>query len=291
VENKNHMKKIAIGCGIAALIVAGIGIGAGVFGVRWVKQQMADAQRLERVMEEMESAYGKPEEFQPPDDGKYPADRVELFVQMRGELLSAGEEFHFEVEDMALEGKKGWLSGVRAVIGLLNRGAGYLATADSLLLEAGMSHGEYAHFQTLMLHGFLRESPETFLDENPPPREGSDFSKAFSDIVRQYMVDARSMMQDHARNARDGAGKRGPGCLECEEWTDYLESQLEVSRSDRTHIAMTDPLTPSLAEAFTDRRYEFEATRPSDYGTWLLSILMVMELDDDGDGFKLEIGN
>ena len=285
------MKKIAIGCGIAALIVVGIGVGVGIFGVRWVKQQMADAQRLERVMEEMEAAYGKPEEFQPPDDGNYPADRIRLFAQMRGELLSAGEEFHFEVQDMALDGKKGWLRGVRAVIGLLNQGAGYLATADSLLLEAGMSHGEYAHYQTLMLHGFLGESPEVFLDENPPPREESDFSKAFSDIVRQYMVDARSMMQDHARNARDAAGKRGPDCLECEEWTAYLDIQLEESRSSRARIAMTDPLAPSLAEALSDRRYEFEATRPSDYGTWLLSILMVIELDDEGNGFKLEIVN
>jgi len=284
------MKKIAIGCGIAALIITVLGVALGVFGIRWAKQQFADAQRLERVMEEMESVYGKPEDFQPPVDGIYPTDRVELFARMRGELLTIGEEFRFEVEDMALDKKKGWWSGFRAVADLLNGGAGYLATADSLLLAEGMSHGEYAHYQTLMLHGFLGASPEEFLDENPAPEEKSSFYNTFDDIVGQYMLDARSMMQSHARNSREGAEEQGPGCTECEEWLGYIDAQLENSRSHRSHIAMTDPLAPSLAEAFADRRYELEATRPSDYGTWLLSILMVMELDDDGNGFKVEIG-
>ena len=285
------MKKVAIGCGIAALIIIGLGVGVGVFGVRWVKQQLADTHRLERAMEQMESAYGKPEDYSPPDDGIYPTDRIELFARMRGELLTVGKEFRFEVEDMALDRKKGWWKGFRAVATLLNSGAGYLATADSLLLEEGMSHGEYVHYQTLVLHGFLGESPKTFLDGEPVPEEKSSFYNTFDDIVRQYMEDARSLMQDHARNARDGAGRRGPDCLDCAEWIDYLDTQLEQSRSSRARIAMTDPLPPSLAKAFDDQRYKFEATRPTDYGSWLLSILMVMELDDDGDGFKLEIGN
>ena len=114
---------------------------------------------------------------------------------------------------------------------------------------------------------------------------------AFDDIVGQYMLDAHSMLQDHARNSREGAEAQGPACTECEEWVGYLDTQLENSRSRSDTLAMTDPLAPSLAEAFADRRYELEATRPSDYGTWLLSILMVMELDDDGDGIKVEFGN
>jgi hypothetical protein len=290
-EFRESMKKIAIGCGIVALIITVLGIAAGVFGVRWAKQQFANAERLERVMEEMEAAYGKPEDFQPPVDGNYPADRVQLFVRMRGELLTVGEEFRFEVEDMALDRKKGWWSGIRAMAGLLNAGAGYLATADSLLLEEGMSHGEYAHYQTLMLHGFLGESPVEFLDGMPSSEDESSFFNTFDDIVEQYMLDARSMLQDHARNSRKGAGAQGSACTECEEWVGYLDTQLENSRSRSDTMAMTDPLAPSLAEAFADRRYELEATRPSDYGTWLLSILMVMELDDDGDGIKVEFGD
>lgn len=285
------MKKIAIGCGIAALIILGIGVGAGVFGIRWAKQQFADAERFERVMVEMEAAYGKPEDFQPPVDGIYPTDRIELFVRMRGELLSAGEDFQFEVDEMAVDKKRGWWSGIRAVATMLNAGAGYLATADSLLLMEGMSHGEYAHYQTLMLHGFLGESPEDFLREQPAPEDESSFQNTFDDIVGQYMLDARNMMQDHARNSREGAEEQGSACVVCEEWVSYVDSQLEDSRSRRDYIAMTDPLAPSLVDAFENNRYELEATRPSDYGTWLLSILMVMELDDDGDGFKLEIGN
>jgi hypothetical protein len=51
---------------------------------------------------------------------------------------------------------------------------------------------------------------------------------------------------------------------------------------------LTEPLPASLETAFAEHRNQLAATRPTDYGTWLLSILMVMELDDDGEGINFE---
>ena len=78
-------------------------------------------------------------------------------------------------------------------------------------------------------------------------------------------------------------------CTPCVEWATYIEDQLETSRTRRRHIPLSDPLPASLAAGFEEYRSQLSATRPTDYGTWLLSILMVMELDDDDGNFQIQI--
>lgn len=285
------MKNVAIGCGIAALVIAAVLVGAGVFTARWVKNQMADAERLSRISGEMKAAYGEPGDFVPPADGIYDPARIDLFVRMRGELLDAGTGLEREVNATAVAGDQKWWNEVRSVVRLLNSGAGYLATADSLLLAAGMSHGEYAHYQVLLLLGEFEDSPEDFVDGSPETATDTEFVQAFEGMVDEYMAEARRVLQSQARNALAAADSAGTDCATCPAWKDYLDEQLAASRERRGYIPLTDPLPVSLAEAYDDRLITLEVTRPRDMGTWLLDILMVMELDDDGQGVKFEIGN
>ena len=95
------MKKVAIGCGIAALVVLALIIAVFVFGARWMKGQLADMQRYEETTELMVSTYGAPEEFLPPADGVYDPERIALFVRMRGEIADAGASFVADAEELA----------------------------------------------------------------------------------------------------------------------------------------------------------------------------------------------
>lgn len=285
------MKKFAIGCGIAALVLVAISIGATVVGVRWMKGQVADAERYSRNSEAMVAEYGDPPAFVPPADGQYDPDRVALFSEMRGRLQLAGENLRTESAEMAEGTTKGWWRGLRSVMRMLNAGAGYLATADSLLLEAGMSHGEYAHLQTLWLHGTRDQWPEEFAGAQPDHDGEKDFLKAFEDMAGSYRDEARLLLQAHARNARDAAEEAGADCDTCPAWIEYLDGQLEAARTRRSTVPMLDPLPESLALAFDQYRNQLAPTRPDDYGTWLMAILMVMELDDDGEGVNIQFGD
>lgn len=285
------MRKIAIGCGIAALVIAVLLVGAGVFTVRWVKDQMVDAERLTRIASEMESEYGAPETFVPPADGRYAPERIELFTRLRGELQDTGAGLRESTNRIADGGKQRWWNKVRTMIELLNSGAGYLATADSLLLDAGMGHGEYAHYQTLLLHGEFGTSPTDFVESSPQMAADTEFASAFDEFVDEYMAEARRLLLAHARNARDAADSLGATCATCPAWSAYLQEQIEASHTQRGFIPMTDPLPASLTTAFEAERARLEATLPEDMGAWLLEILMVIELEDDGNGIRFEIGD
>jgi hypothetical protein len=282
------MKKVAIGCGIAALVVLALCIALFVFGARWMKGQLADMQRYEETVELMISTYGTPEEFLPPADGVYDPARIALFASMHGEITDAGAGFVDDAATLADYGDQGWFDDLKTMMQIVNDGMDFLATADSLLMDAEMGRGEYIHYQTLMLEGFFEDSPESFLEGNPGEVRNTDFYEAFEGFATEYRGEAGRLLRAHARLAREAAEDEGEACVPCVEWTAYLDDQLESARARRRHIPLTDPLPESLRAGFEAHRTKLSATRPNDYGTWLLSILMVMELEDDGGNFQIK---
>jgi hypothetical protein len=284
------MKKVAIGCGIAALIFIAIGIGATVLGVRWMNHQVADAERYETVTNQMVAEYGEAEAWAPPVDGNYDPARVALFAELRTRVHGAGDHLRDEAADMATGQNKNWLKGLRSMMRILNAGMGYLADADSTLMDAGMSRGEYAHLQAMWLHAGSAGWPEDFTPGPTGRGAHESFLKVFEDLAEGYEDETRTLLKAHARNARDAADDAGPECESCPAWLEYLDDQLEASRTSRSYVPLLDPLPESLALAFDQYEYELRTTRPNDYGTWLMAILMVMELDDDGQGINIQIG-
>jgi hypothetical protein len=283
------MKKLAIGCGIVLLVILAVLVAAGIFGARWMKGQLVEWKRYEETSELMVATFGPPEEFLPPADGVYPSDRIELFVHMRGEITDAGARFVDDADALADYGEQGWLSDVKTMMKIVNHGMDYLATADSLLMDAGMGRGEYVHYQVLMLEGFFDDSPETFLDGSPGDVRNSDFYEAFEGFAQEYRTEAHRLLRAQARLAREAA--EGEGCAACLDWAGYLGDQLEEARTRRRHIPLSDPLPATLAAGFEEHRSQLSATRPTGYGTWLLSILMVLELEDDEGGFQINVEN
>jgi hypothetical protein len=283
------MKKVAIGCGIAALLVLALVIAVFVFGARWMKGQLADMQRYSETSELMVSTYGAPEEFLPPADGVYDPQRVALYARMRGEITDAGAGFVSDAEELADYGDAGWFDDLKTMMQIANDGMDFLATADSLLMAADMGRGEYIHYQTLMLEGFFGDSPESFLDGNPGEVRNTDFYEAFEGFATEYRTEAGRLLKSHARLARAAAEDEGESCAPCIDWAAYIDDQLESARARRRHIPLSEPLPESLLAGFEQYRSQLSATRPTDYGTWLLSILMVMELDDDEGNFQIKI--
>ncbi|RKZ15855.1 hypothetical protein DRQ53_07895 [bacterium] len=287
------MKKIAIGCGVTAAVVVAILIGAGVFGARWMKGQFHEAERYERISDGMVVEYGDPNDYTPPFDGNYDPNRVAIFASIRGQLEGVGLNLREETEDLAQTTDPGWWKGIRMTMRLLNAGAGYLATADSLLMDAGMSRGEYAHLQTAWLHSTGDEWPEDYADTQPAPEDEDEqsFDSVFEEMAEEYSDQASVLMQAHARNARDAAIDARDDCVDCPTWIEYLDGQLEATRNQRSHVAMLDPVPNSLALALEQHKYELDITRPRDHGSWLMVMLLVIELDDDGDdGIQFRFG-
>jgi hypothetical protein len=130
--------KIAIGCGIAA-VVAGIVVAAAVFGGLWwakgkVEQVTANETRIEELKKKANAV-----PFTQPDDGVVREDRLVKFLDIRKRVFAVYDKHKDALEAMNKK-KQADFSDVTRGLGVLNE----VRTAQAqALADVGMSEDEY----------------------------------------------------------------------------------------------------------------------------------------------------
>lgn len=85
------MKKLLIGCGIAALLVLVVCLGVGIWGARKAHQAFADMEAAFESVAELERKYP----FTAPEGYQLTAERLDRYFRARGAMLSKAEEHPF----------------------------------------------------------------------------------------------------------------------------------------------------------------------------------------------------
>ncbi|HUG55417.1 MAG TPA: hypothetical protein VMR21_17560 [Vicinamibacteria bacterium] len=133
-------QKIAIGCGVAVVVV-GLAVGAAVFGGLWWAKGKAEqfTGNEARIEELKEKANAVP--FEEPEDGLVREDRLVKFLEIRKRVYSVYEKHQGMLESMNQKKQADW-SDVTSGLGVINE----IRTAQAeALAEVGMSEAEYRY--------------------------------------------------------------------------------------------------------------------------------------------------
>ena len=168
------MRKLLIGCGVAAALVVALLIAGGVFVASWFKKQFPEAGQLEKRRTEMVQKFGRPESFVPPLEGVPAAARLGNFVALRESLViqrdAAAARLGSFVSEVQRGGSRdrGFITKVVDVVGKTEGGASmlsgmldYMGKRTRLQLAAGMGEGEYDYLYALTTIAFLQWDPVT----------------------------------------------------------------------------------------------------------------------------------
>jgi len=177
---------VAKGCGILAAVFVGIPLLAVcVVGV----QTCVPLQRASNSLANLELSLGKEAEYIPEHSGEIPANRMEIFLDLRAELIKSCSDYSavqegFESVD-SLEEKDpedlGEVGGVAADLGgaalaITPFLARFFEARNAALLEASMSLQEYTYIYALSYHQQLLSAEvrqQIFSDGVPLPPEAS----------------------------------------------------------------------------------------------------------------------
>ncbi len=146
--------KILSGCGIGCVVLLVLAAGLGWLGYSWVSTTMEEAETAAATTAELERAFGQIGNFVPPPT--LPADRLELFLAVRGALADEREALAEPVLAIAEHGREGGgFAIVRAGLSLAPRMVTFAAARNQALLEHGMGRGEYTWIYWLCYHAWL----------------------------------------------------------------------------------------------------------------------------------------
>ncbi len=163
-----------IGCGVgcAGLVILIIVVFGG--GMLFLRDTMSGFEQAVELRAEIESRFGKPEDFVPPSDGAIAPERMEAFLRVREvtqpqrlEISRTFESFPMtEEQARELEQKSGWEI-ARRVLGMVGSGVGLGADIGRLmearnraLLANDMGMGEYTYIYTLAYYSLLGHSAQ-----------------------------------------------------------------------------------------------------------------------------------
>jgi hypothetical protein len=204
-------QKIAIGCGIA-VVVAGLAVGAAVFGGLWWAKGKADqfTGNEARIDELKKKANEVP--FEEPEDGVVREDRLVKFLDIRKRLYSVYQKHQDALEAMNKKKQAEW-SDVTTGLGVLNEIR--MAQAQALA-DVGMSEDEY-RFMIGQVYKTL------WAAEVAKQTGGKSISEAAGE-----MYDKAADEMEKARQAQ--AASPVPGTLTPEQQEAAEESRVDLER-------------------------------------------------------------
>ncbi len=164
------LKKVLIGCGVAAALCILLFIGGVWMVARWAKEKFPSTKQIEAVQLDLKQRFGDREAFLPAANLD-PA-RLEIFLGVRDSLVARGAVVGGDVEHLGRIGKQTEnkkrtmieriLQGTntaRGGIGLATRALDYTLRRGQALLEAGMGDGEYGYLFALSYFSYLEWNP------------------------------------------------------------------------------------------------------------------------------------
>lgn len=214
-------------------------------------------------------AGGELGDYVPPADGAVPADRMEVFLDVREALVEKRADMDVLFEEFPPEGveEDSFLKlfvVLDSLAGMITPIGEYVATRNEALIEAGMGIGEYFYIYSLAYYSFLGHSPEDgpVITEGCCPGSGgerlfSDEDATFSGIkVRQRY---RRHMLALLRNQLESLAG-APGAGDDGDARSLLQSALDRFESHPGSVAYAQGLPPAIEASLSPYRKSLERT-------------------------------
>lgn len=191
------LKGCAIGCGLMIVLGIACSFGGGFMLMKPFKDAV-DAR------EKLEETYGTQADYRPPPDGAPAPDRMEIFLDVRTELMAHCGEFaeafaQFRRMDALDEDELSGGQKIKEVFKTVREGFGMAGKLGRLavhrneaLQDHGMGLGEYTYIYALAYYAWLEVQVEDIDDDNVQVEDSSPrVRRALRDMLRHQLDDAR----------------------------------------------------------------------------------------------------
>jgi len=180
--------KIAIGCGIAALLAGIVGVVA-VGGLAWWAKGKAQEFTGEQSRIQELQRRANANRFTPPADGAISEDRLQKFLEVRKRVYAIYEKHRDELDAMGKK-KQGDFGDVRRGFALINELR--LAQAQALA-DVGMSEDEYRFLVEQIYKSMWASEAAKSAEGSPSPAAGGDSTVTPANIAlfRKYEADIK----------------------------------------------------------------------------------------------------
>jgi len=269
------MKKVLIGCGIAAAVIFVIGAGSMVWLFMSVKNTMPDTQRAERFEKELGERFPSASGYVPRTDGRL-LDEIQLtrFTQLRNDLRLPQNRAAGSLDDLTgrfgadFEDGSAWhkfktvLGSVRGGVDLAGNMVEYVTVRDSLLLEHEMGLGEFTYLNALVLFSWLEWDPVADFDQSPAVSGDTQLKEASADVLDS----ARRVFRKQLERLADALAEIADPSPAQEELLARLESELDTGQPIHVGFPLRGNLdadTLALLERFG---FELRASLPQTFG-------------------------
>ena len=275
------MKKFLVGCAIFAVVAVLLSVGSSFFVIKWLQGELPDGDKLERYEREMQAQYGQLGEWVPPLHGEYDPARIALYVDLRENILTEAGNLGAGFDDLVAPERErgrflsGLVSGAKRTLHLVRGSIELVATADSMLLEAEMPRGEYAHYTLLLHHGYFAVDVDGLLEPLQELDEKDKSREAVEKLAEEFREQSREIFREQLRLARAVETETAPDS----EWADRL--RVALSARDHDPFPLSSPLPAALRAAFDTHRDRLSATRPRSIGMWLAETPLLVKLEEE----------
>jgi hypothetical protein len=261
----NTSRKWLVGCGVGCAVVLLAGTGACVAAALYMKHTFRGIEKAATSQQELVSELGQVLDYVPPADGVPRPERLRVFVEVREATAGPRAELDALVKrlpppEFSAEGPV--LGKVRVgleVLGdLIDKMGTYLQARNRLLVERGMSVGEYVYLYTLAYHSWLGHAPAEAPKVGTDPDgvrvgifEGNDALFGEPAVRRRYRRYVLGFM--HALVGDSAGPEAGAGPTP-------LEREIQRLEVDPGHVLWEDGLPPPVEAALQPFRDRLEAT-------------------------------
>ncbi len=256
--------KVLTGCGIGCLLAVVVIAGLGWMGYRWTRLAVEAVESAGQSEALLEERFGPVRDFRPPIDGGIPADRLELFLEVREELAAPREALAEAISGLAPGEGGGVTGGLRtaragAVMG--PRALGFARVRNETLLSAGMGFGEYVWIYWLTYDAWLgHPADDSTLHDIMAERSTADGSVQFhfgggmepERLTWRLRRDITAMLRNLDEDLAAGSESSGLRAL--------VIAELEALEADPARIPWEDGLPEPFAVGLEPYRERLEAT-------------------------------
>lgn len=291
------MKKVLIGCGIAAGVVFVVGAGTMTWLFLSVKGSMPDTERAERFEQELAERYPSAAEYVPRSDGQL-VDEVQLerFTQLRQDLRLPQTRAAGSLDDLTgrfgqdFEDGSGWhkfktvLGSVKGGVDLAGNMVEYVTVRDSLLLDHEMGLGEFTYLNALVLFSWLEWDPVANFDQNPAVSGDEQLEEASAEVLGS----ARRVFRDQLRRMTDALAEVADPSPAQAELLARLESEFDHGSTGREGFPLRgnlDAETLALLERFG---FELRASLPQTFGEVVVEGANFQDIEFNKGSIRIE---
>ncbi len=277
------MRKLLLGCGIAAALVVALLIAGGVIVGSWFKQHFPAAAQFERERKEIVQKYGRPEVYVPPLGGVPEAARLEAFVALRDSLVEHRDTAAMRLGSFVRRAERERPAGrsvttrIIDAVGMTEGGASmvsgildYMGWRTRMQFASDMGEGEYDYLYALTTFGYLQWDPLG---------ASSDSSEAARDFRRNIVAqkyELQTIFELQLANLQKALEQESSRTPDHEALLAALRTELPSAR-EKSAFPFAGTLPPHVRAALAPYESRLRADLPKTVNGAFLDVLQVSE--------------